>query len=69
MLNTSHPEHPVPLAVGARLLGVPSGWLRAEIEARRLPALIAGRAVLVHVPTIASILTDRARRGDQEKAK
>jgi len=36
-------------------------WLRDEVEAGRIPALIAGRAVLVHVPTVATIIAERAK--------
>lgn len=47
--------------MAARCLRVPAGWLRDEIEAGRLPALIAGSRVLVHVPTVAAELAERAK--------
>ncbi len=61
MANTDYPREPVPLNIAARCLRVPAGWLRAEIDAGRLPALIAGRSVLVHVPTVLPLLTKRAQ--------
>ena len=63
MERNPYPTEPVPLNVAARCLRVPAGWLRDEIEAGRLPALIAGRAVLVHVPTVMRMLAERAKGG------
>lgn len=57
------PPDTLPLNLAARCLRVPARWLRDEIEAGRIPALIAGRSVLVHVPTVAAILTERAKAG------
>ncbi|MEM6853731.1 MAG: hypothetical protein AAF593_04910, partial [Planctomycetota bacterium] len=64
MRNLPHPSDPLPLPRAARCLGVPPAWLRDEIDAGRLPALIAGKAVLVHVPTVAQLLGERAKRGE-----
>jgi len=61
MVTTEHPSDPVPLTLAARFLRVPARWLRDEIEAGRIPALIAGRGVLVHVPTVAALLAKRAK--------
>ncbi len=61
MDNKQHQADPLPLNLAARCLRVPARWLREEIEAGRLPALIAGRNVLVHVPTVAVLLAERAR--------
>ena len=58
------PSEPLPLNKAARCLSVPAGWLREEIEAGRLPGLRAGRAILVHVPTVAAQLTERAKQGE-----
>ena len=55
-------HEPVPLNIAARCLRVPARWLRDEIEAGRVPALIADRAILIHVPTVARLLADRAAR-------
>lgn len=61
MREPQYPRDPLPLNVAARCLRVPAAWLREEIEAGRLPALRAGRAILVDVATVASILAERAR--------
>ena len=61
MENRQYPTEPVPLNVAARCLRVPARWLRDEIEAGRLPALIAGTAILVHVPTVLILLAERAK--------
>lgn len=63
MLTNIHPADPVPLNAAARFLSVPAKWLRAEVQAGRLPALIADRAILVHVPTVAALLAVRAIGG------
>ena len=63
MAETQHPSEPTPLNRAARLLRVPARWLREEIDAGRIPALVAGRATLVHVPTVAAILAQRAKAG------
>lgn len=61
MVSTPLPSDPLPLNLAARCLRVPARWLRDEIDAGRIPALIAGRSVLVHVPTVAALLADRAK--------
>jgi hypothetical protein len=61
MERNPYPTEPVPLNVAARCLRVPARWLRDEIEAGRLPALIAGTAILVHVPTVLALLAERAK--------
>ena len=61
MSKTKYLSEPLPLNRAARCLSVPAGWLRDEIEAKRIPALIAGRSILVHVPTVAAILSKRAK--------
>jgi hypothetical protein len=61
MATNELPPDTLPLMYAARCLCVPSRWLRAEIDAGRIPALIAGRAVLVHVPTAAAIIAERAK--------
>lgn len=55
-----------PLAKAARALTVPPTWLREEIEAGRLPGLRAGKALLVHLPTVEAKLAERAAAGDVE---
>lgn len=63
MLIHEYPADPTPLNCAARFLSVPASWLREEIQEGRIPALIAGRAILVHVPTVAALLADRAKSG------
>ena len=69
MTTRVYSSEPIPLNLAARCLRVPARWLREEIEAGRIPALIADRSVLVHVPTVARILTDRAKREVVPSAK
>ncbi|MCE9590239.1 MAG: hypothetical protein K8S99_06920 [Planctomycetes bacterium] len=65
METTPHiPTQAVPLNRAARYLRVPAGWLRDEVNAHRLPGLHAGRVILVHVPTVADLLSERARHGE-----
>lgn len=66
MENKPRLDDPLPLNRAARILHVPAGWLRAEVEAARLPALRAGRAVLIDVPTVARLLAERARQTPEE---
>jgi len=61
MRENQYPSEPVPLNVAARCLRVPARWLREEVDAGRLPALRAGHAILVHVPTVAAELAERAK--------
>lgn len=64
MESTRHPSELLPLSKAARCLSVPTRWLRDEVEAGRLPGLRAGRAILIHVPTLAQLLADRAKAGE-----
>lgn len=61
MHESTHLNEPLPLHLAARHLRVPARWLRDEIEAGRLPALRAGRVTLIHVPTVAAVLAERAK--------
>ncbi|MEQ9453827.1 MAG: hypothetical protein RLN76_04450 [Phycisphaeraceae bacterium] len=67
MEKTPIPSDPLPLNRAARYLSVPAGWLREEVEDGRLPGLKAGRVILVHAPTIARLLRERAmgQEGDR----
>jgi len=56
------PNEPLLLNKAAHCLHVPMRWLRDEVEAGRLPALRAGRAILIHVPTVAKLLARRAQQ-------
>jgi hypothetical protein len=68
MASRKYPDDPVALNVAARYLGVPSKWLRTEVEAKRIPALVADSRVLVHVPTAAALIAERAKRGEVDRA-
>lgn len=59
-------DEPIQVGRAARALGVPAHWLRAEIEAGRLPGLRAGRTIIVHVPTIAKRIAARAAEGGRD---
>ncbi len=58
------PNEPLPLNIAARCLRVPLRWLRSEVESGRVPALTAGRSILIHVPTVQVLLAERAKKGD-----
>ena len=55
------PPGPLPLNKAARCLGVPARWLRDEVLASRVPGLRAGRVILIHTPTVAKLLAERAQ--------
>jgi len=50
-----------PVGPAARILRVPARWLRAECEAGCLPHLKADQQILIHLPTVAAILEERAK--------
>ena len=62
--RTNTHDEPLPLSVAARALRVPVRWLRDEVEAGRLPGLRAGRAILIHLPTVTERLAERAKTGE-----
>jgi hypothetical protein len=66
MVNSTPPDV-LPLNRAARILNVPRPWLHDEVAAGRLPGLIAGRRILVHVPTVAAILAERAKGVNGDK--
>lgn len=51
----------LPLNVVARRLRVPFQWLRAEAEAGRIPALLAGRVYLADIEAVEAALLKRVR--------
>jgi len=63
-MEIQYPTDPLPLSEAARCLSVPARWLREEIESGRLPGLVAGSAILIHVPTVAAVLTERVKAGN-----
>ena len=50
----------VPIGVMARLLHVPSQWLRAEVAAGRIPALQAGNRLVFRPDIVTKIIAERA---------
>ena len=50
----------VPLARAAVTLGIPLAFLRREVEAKRMPAVRAGRSWLVSMPRVREVLATRA---------
>lgn len=62
METTTFPDEALPLNKAARCLRVPARWMRGEVDARRLPALRAGSVILIHVPTVAKLLANRAKQ-------
>lgn len=67
MQSKPFPTIPLPINEAARYLRVPARWLREEVECGRLPGLKAGRAILIHVPTVSALLAERAK-ADKEAA-
>jgi len=70
MNATEHPSlmHPLPVNRAARALQVPAKWLRDEVTAGRLPGVNAGGQILVHVPSVREVLTQRASRQRDDQA-
>jgi hypothetical protein len=58
----------VPLNHAARWLRVPFGWLRAEAEAGRVPALRAGKHFLCDFAAVEAALLERARGAADREA-
>jgi hypothetical protein len=52
----------ITLAQLASHLRVPASWLRAEADAGRLPHVRAGHQRLFNLPSVLSLLADRAAR-------
>ena len=58
----------VPLYVVARKLHIPANWLRAEVEAGRIPHLKAGkRAILLNPDLVEHLLVERASEGGHDE--
>lgn len=49
------------VSAAAKLLRVPSAWLKAEVESGQLPGFRAGRFWMVNVDCIGAILAKRAK--------
>lgn len=62
MVDNSHiADELIPLRQAARRLGVPTTWLRGEVNEGRLPGLRAGASILVDLAMIRRLLLERAR--------
>ena len=61
-METHMPETFVPVSTAAIPLGVPSAWLKREVQAGRLPHLRAGRRVLVNVEAVRRALLERSHQ-------
>ena len=46
-------------AAGMLTLGARTLWTLSKYNAGRIPALVAGRSILVHVPTVALLISER----------
>ena len=57
----------LPTGPMARRLRVPVGWLRQEAEARRVPALRAGRVFLFDPNAVEIALLERAGKGETDE--
>jgi len=53
-------QHLLRLRQAAKLLGVPTSWLRREADAGRIPFLLAGRARLFDPKVVAQVLKQRS---------
>lgn len=60
MLHAKDQIRVVPLSVMARLCHVPSRWLRAEVEAGRIPALKAGDRLVFRPDVVLPLVASRA---------
>lgn len=60
-MDTETREAFISIPRAATRLGVPIAWLRAETEAGRLPALHAGKRVLVNVEAVERALLERTQ--------
>jgi len=69
MNEDQHTPKLVPLGVMARLLHVPTKWLRAEAEAGRVPALRAGDRFVFRPDVVSPLVAERAAEGMAEGAK
>lgn len=47
------------VATTARQLGLPARWLKREAQAGRLPHIVAGKEILLHIPTVKAALDRR----------
>jgi len=62
--NRTDREAFVPARRAAASLGVPIAWLKREAEAGRVPAVRAGRRLLIHLDDARATLAERAKAGE-----
>jgi len=65
-MNEEEEQRIVPLGVMARLVHVPTKWLRGEAEAGRVPALRAGNRYVFRPDIISRIIAERAAKASGE---
>lgn len=59
-MNNETEHRIVPLGIMARMLHVPSRWLRCEAEAGRVPALRAGDRYVFRPDIVSRVIAERA---------
>ncbi|MFA9479968.1 hypothetical protein ACERK3_16935 [Phycisphaerales bacterium AB-hyl4] len=62
MESNQHNRRLIPLNTAARALRVPFRWLRAEAEAKRVPALRAGDRFVCDLQAVEAALLERAQQ-------
>ena len=65
-MDSENENRIVPLGVMARLVHVPTRWLRAEAEAGRIPALRAGDRFVFCPDVVSRIVAERAAQASGE---
>jgi len=68
MIDEIEEKRIVPLGVMARLVHVPTKWLRSEAEAGRVPALRAGNRYVFRLDIVSRIIADRAAQASTGEA-
>jgi hypothetical protein len=63
MFNSKKPKQPVPVRIAARWLKVPVSWLTQQAREGRIPAIIAGRTILVEVALVEQAMRDQLAKG------
>lgn len=66
-MSTDLQDKLLSLAHMARALSLPQKWLKAEVEAGRLPALRAGTRLLFSRAAVEQALLERAKQPDSAK--
>ena len=61
MKSKNHTSTFVPLPKAACQLGVPESWLKSQANSGKLPAIRAGRRILIHLDGARSTLAAQAK--------